>query len=100
MPWERPKPGEPEEELRQPRPRARWEYCELHLTTATIYRTTGREAIEMEPPTGPDPGGSVFDATVVPAVAQLGLEGWELVSAFFESERTRPTRWIFKRPIA
>ena len=72
------------------------EYCELSPDGRVVFRTGGLEAVPPSPPGGT--GGTANPMAL--AVAELGLDGWELVSVLPDPGAQGRDRWIFKRPIA
>jgi hypothetical protein len=66
--------------------RIQWEYCQADQTTVFFYRTQERISI-----------GSTF-VEWTKMIAQLGLEGWELISIWGETNVARTL--YFKRPVS
>ena len=63
----------------------RWEYCEVTATSARFYTLAGEDEIEFHPDRARgDKGHSEPRARFI---AQLGLDGWELVSATIGNAR-------------
>ncbi len=73
----------------------RWEYCEVEREQCLVrfYRPTGQRVVKLK--IDRDKGDrNHWDATGR-AIAELGMDGWELVGLPDLSGRD----WVFKRPV-
>jgi len=79
----------------------KWEYCTLFIpvtstSVLTIYKSDGAQKFSVK--RDATIRGDTDSHAVERLVADLGLDGWELISLFTNAGAT--VQWAFKRPVS